>query len=447
MIFLKQIKHIFFLSLLIALTACAVEDETSPAPSDVYVKFFGSTGSQRLEDMLINPDQNVVMVGQQTLAELGADANIYIVEADTNGNEIRSAVISLDEYIHIDSANHSTEESNASIINTNDGYIIAGNFGELVDAQILATNMYWMHLNRNLEVLKWDTIQTPGYELLAADLVQTQDNNVVLLGSTTFQAVNDLTPNADFQYFLIKRDFVADTTIFRKTYGFSNSNEIASNLFELTNGDLTIIGQTDRQGSAGGEGGTNISIMILNSLATAQKSSKEYGLSINGTNTSDDTPFDAIYNSSGFVVVGTSTLGNSQQAFVMGISNSGALIFRNTLDSQWGINSTGSSVVQTRENDLFVVGSYPIFSVSDETIDPNFRNKNGEMMVIRTNPFGYPKTGVESNFGLVSGDDEANKVVRLPSGSLIVGATIDFGSGQRMFALHKMNDRAILQRP
>jgi hypothetical protein len=30
---------------------------------------------------------------------------------------------------------------------------------------------------------------------------------------------------------------------------------------------------------------------------------------------------------------------------------------------------------------------------------------------------------------------------------LIIGSTVDFGSGQRMLALQKMNDQAVLQRP
>ena len=448
MILSYPIKRSLYLAVFLWITACAIDDETSPTPKDVFVKYYGAAGTQYLSDMVTNEADNVVLFGGQTLAEVGADANLYLIEADTIGNEINSVTISLNELIYPDSSTYKTEDIAGSIIREKrSGYIIAGSYGEIVDAQVENTYLYWMYLDNDLQVVKWDTIRTPSGQLLEGDVVQTSDFNVLILGSTTDRAVNDLTPNAGFQYLLVKRDFNADTTIFRKTYGYANSNEYGSNIFEYDNGDLAIIGQTDRLGSAGGASGTNIGIMILNPLATAQKSAKEYGLEINGTNSANDRPFDAIQNSSGFVVVGTASLGSSQQAFVMGISNSGSLIFRQTLESQWGINTTGHSVAETAESDLLVVGSYPVFSVDDPLIEPNSQNKNGEVFVMRTNPFDSPKTGIESNFGLVSGDDEANKVLLLPSGSLLIGATIDFGSGQQMISLHKMNDKAILQRP
>lgn len=445
----RSIKRTFFLALLIGLSACAIEDELSPTPDQVFVKYFGESGAQQLVDMIIEPDSgNVVILGKQTITEFESDGNIYLIKADTNGNQYNSAVFSMNELIYPDSMSYRTEDIPTAIIReATSGYIVTGSFNEIIDAQLEDSYLFWLYLNDQLVLQKWDTIKTPSGVFQSADIIQTSDRNVVLLGSTTDRAVNDLTTNAGSQYFLIKRDFNADTTIFRKTYGYANSNEYGSSVFETPEGNLTIIGQTDRLGSAGGGTGTNISVMILNPLATAQLSAKEYGLSINGTNTSDDTPVDAIQNSSGYVVVGTSTLGNSQQAFVMGLSNSGGLIFRNTLDSQWGINSTGASVAQTRENDLFVVGSYPNYSVNDVEVDVNSQNKNGEVMVMRTNPFGTPKAGLEANFGLVGGDDEANVVLRLASGSMLMGATIDFGSGQQMIALKKMNDQAILQRP
>jgi hypothetical protein len=183
--------------------------------------------------------------------------------------------------------------------------------------------------------------------------------------------------------------------------------------------------------------------MVLNPLATSQKAAKEFGVPINGANNGDDIMKDAIRTSSGFVISGTSTIGSTVQAFVMGISTSGSLIFRRTLISTYLIGTTGESLVATRENDLFVVGSYPKFQISD----PELQIKNDEIMVMRTNPTGIPRPGLEANFGIVSGDDIANVVLRTPTGSLIIGSTVDFGSGQRMLALQKMNDQAVLQRP
>ena len=432
---------------LLALIGCAIEDETSPTPDEVFIKYYGSAGSQSLHDMVYNSDGNIVMLADQTLSDLGADANIYLVEADTNGNAIRSNTISLNQLIYPDSAEYHTAEFPSSIVEIATGYVIAGSYGAIIDAQIQQLQGFWMALDNDLQVINWDTVRTGNVDLTINDAIQTSDGNVLLGGSTTAKAVNDLTPAAREQYFLIKRDFNADTTIFRKTYGYSSSDDEVVSIFELSNGDIALIGNTDRIGSAGGSTGKNIGIMILNPLATAQKSAKEYGISINGNNSADDRVVDAIQTSSGFVIVGTSELGNNERAFVLGVSTSSSLIFRSTLESQWGINTNGNSVALTFQNELFVVGSYPAYVVNDDTIDPSFRNKNAEILAMRVDQFGTPVSGVEGNFGVISGDDEANSVIKMPSGSLVVGATVDFGSGQRMLALQKMNDRAILQRP
>lgn len=452
MISFRKIAHLILVALIAGLSACAIEEENKPRPDEVFVKYFGASGTQEMVDMIIEPDSgNVVIIGKQTLAEVGADGNMIIIKADTNGNEYNQVVISLENELFSegDTNRYATEDNPASIIHAQgSGYLVAGTFKEIIDNQLGASYLYWIQLSDQLDIVKWDTIHSSNGVMEGGYIIQSQDNNVVILGSTTNQGLNDFTPNAGFQYYLVKRDFNADTTIFEKTYGYANSDEKGTSLFQTSEGNLTILGQTDRIGSAGGARGVNVSVMILNPLATAQLSAKEYGLlTLSDNPESDDIPVDAIRNSSGYVVVGTSSLGQNTQAFVMGISNSGGLIFRNTLDSQWDIPSTGSSVAQTVENDLFVVGGYPQFNIDDPLVDQNLWIKNDEVMVMRTNPFGKPKSGVEANFGLVGGDDVANKVLRLASGSMLIGATIDFGSGQQMIALKKMNDQAILQRP
>ncbi|MFT5570992.1 MAG: hypothetical protein ACI9RP_003051, partial [Cyclobacteriaceae bacterium] len=312
---------------LIVLFSCAIEDELRPTPDQVYVKYFGGSGEQNMHDMVLTALGNVVMLGDQTSAELGSDANIYLVEADSNGNAIRSNVIKMSELLYgatNDSAQ--TEEYPESIIEVDNGYVIAGSYADILASQIQQRKIFWINLDRNLEVVKWDTVSAGSAELIGNDVIQTSDGNILIAGSTTRRAVNDLTPNAGFQYFLIKRDFNADTTIFRKTYGYAGSDDEVVALFELPNNDIAILGNTDRLGSEGGGTGRNIGIMILNPLATSQKSAKEYGVLINGANNGDDIMKDAIRTSSGFVISGTSTSGATVQAFVMGLGSNGSLI-------------------------------------------------------------------------------------------------------------------------
>jgi hypothetical protein len=259
-------------ALQILLVGCAIQDETSPTTDEVFVKYYGAAGSQNLHDMVYNSSGNIVMLADQTLSDLGADANIYLIEADTNGNSLRSNVLSMNELINPDSVEFRTEEFPKSIIELDDGYIIAGSFGSILDAQIQQLQAFWIRLDDNLEVVKWDTIQAGSVDLNVNDVIQASDGNVLLGGSTTLKAVNDLTPNANLQYFLIKRDIAADTTIFRKTYGYANSDDEVVAIFELGNGDIALIGNTDRIGSAGGARGKNVGVMVLNPLATAQKS-------------------------------------------------------------------------------------------------------------------------------------------------------------------------------
>ena len=135
----------------------------------------------------------------------------------------------------------------------------------------------------------------------------------------------------------------------------------------------------------------------------------------------------------------------------MGTLETGALIFNHALgsvhllaDGITQINAQGKSVTQTKENDLAVIGAYPIFSVT-KTVKPQSHEKNGEVMYLRTGHTGFEKTEFEGNFGLESGDDVGEVSLTLPSGSTLIGATIDFGSNQKMIALMKLNDQGILQ--
>ena len=78
----RSIKRTFFLALLIGLSACAIEDELSPTPDQVFVKYFGESGAQQLVDMIIEQDSgNVVILGKQTITEFESDGNIYLIKA------------------------------------------------------------------------------------------------------------------------------------------------------------------------------------------------------------------------------------------------------------------------------------------------------------------------------------------------------------------------------
>ncbi len=449
---IKQLRWVFpVLGFITILGSCVFEDEASPRPPETFVKYYGSTGNQHLKDMIVNSSENVVLLGDQ--AKAGQNQNTYIIETDSLGNEIQSIVFDVGEFILGDSS-YVTEEVAESIKEIDDGYLVVGSFAELISGQTQQFAIYWVHFDDNLEVVKFDTVRAGPYSSTGAtadnvygsDITQTADGNIVIVGRTTLPEANDLTRNPGDQYFLIKEDYAADTTLFRKSYGYRNSDDNAIAVFELDDGNLALIGSTEQIGNGGGTG-LNVGIMVLNPLATSQVTAKVFGVSIDGVNSSMDQPNDVIKVSGGFTVVGTSTLGQAQFPFLMGLyENSGSLIFSRALESKWGIDAAGNSVTVTREGDLAVVGSYPNYIVLDDDIDVNAQRKNQEVMFMRTGSSGFEKQEFEGNFGLVSGNDEGVVTCTLSSGSIMVGATIDFGSTQTMISLMKLNDRGVIQR-
>jgi hypothetical protein len=440
--------------LLVATVACIYDDENAPTPDEVFVKYYGVAGSQDVEDMLINRAGNVVILANQTRAAADANRNVWVFEVDSSGNQVsgQEAFIDVGSFFS-DTIAFLTEDIGKSIKEIDNGYILTGYFSELIAGQTQQTAIFWAQLDQNLEIIKVDTIRAGNYSSTGAtadnvfgnDIIQTSDGNVVIVGHTNRQEVNDQIRDPGDQYFLVKRDFLADTTVWRKTYGFRNSDEEAIAVFELDNGNIALVGHTDQIGNGGGEG-RNISLKVFNDLATSQVTSRVFGTSINDVNTADDIPFDVIQVAGVFIIVGTATEGQISRPFLKGITETGSLVYSQILQSKYNINATGRSVTVTRENDLVVVGSYPSFSVATEELDPFAQNKNGEVMFMRTGQTGFEKEEFEGNFGLVSGNDIGKTALTLLNGSVIIGATIDFGSNQTMVSLIKLNDRGLKKR-
>ncbi len=446
-----SLNSCLFLFILVLSGSCVFEEEGAPEPTSTFVKYFGNIGTQEIVDMVINTDDHVVMFGNQTLA--GETGNAYLIEADSVGNQLRTMTIDVGTYLTGDSS-YITQEFSESIKLFDQGYLVTGSFAELRGGQTQQFNIFWAWLDFDLSIVKLDTIRTGPYSAVGAnadhvygrDIIMTNDGNIVIVGKTSRKERNDLTNNAQEQFFIVKVDFDADTTLIRKSYGYRNSDDDAIAAFELSNSNIAIIGSTYQIGNRGGTD-MNVGLLVFNPLLTSQVTARVYGVSIGDDIGAMDQPNDAIRISGGFAITGTSTLGTEQRPFLMQIWEAGALVFEpQALSSKWNINATGASLTETREGDFVITGSYPSFLVSDETIDEFSRAKNSEVMFLRTGQRGTPKPDYEGNFGLVSGNDEGKVVAKLSSGSILIGATIDFGSTQTMIALKKLNDSGILQR-
>jgi len=445
----QPVKNIFIAGAFLAalIQSCVGPKENDPVPQDVYVKYYGASGSQRMSDMIVKQNQNVVMYGVQRLALEGANSNYYLVEADSVGNEIRSNVFDVAGLYP--SEGFETEETAHSIKEIANGYLIVGNYSQIVAGQLEPSQIFWAHLNQNLEVIYSDTIQaaTEDDNLVGWDIILTNDGNVVIAGSTSLSEINDRTLSPLRQYFLIKKNLALDTTYWRKSYGYSNSNDEAIALYEVGGGNLAVIGNTS-QIANGGLGGVNVGVMILNSLATSQVSDEIYGITFqNGSTTnndSDDLASDVIRTPSGFIIVGTSTLAQAQRPFVLGVLESGSLVFSRMLQSKHNIDATGRGITQTLQNDLVVTGAYPRFLVNDPSLAAP--DKNGEVLFMRTGQTGLEINEYEGNFGLVSGNDVGVTARTLSNGSILIGGTVDFGSNLTLMALIKLNDRGTIQK-
>lgn len=92
--FIKKIKVLGFLGLLTYLGASCQKDQIAPANQETaFIKYYGHVGNQTASDVIKTSDGSFVLVGSTNAYSSAAESDIFVVKADSLGNELWSATL------------------------------------------------------------------------------------------------------------------------------------------------------------------------------------------------------------------------------------------------------------------------------------------------------------------------------------------------------------------
>ena len=474
-------KLFSFLLFAILLYGCQIDDATSPEPGETFVKYFGDDGVQAGSGLLYLEElDEIIVYGTQLTTDDGASRNVVFLRLDADGNEINKRIINFgqseDNPVLTEGAGDDTPgalkyEPEVGFIyvgtSTRADTILGGTFNALV----------WAVLDDEFNIAGDSTyvgevlpiIFTDDGDSVVSKFKDTQGNDVILsegdlwvVGSSTLlQAGDEIDSDDDgeddtnedaTQIYIAQIDYdAADSlrVLRERTRGFEG-NDAGIYIDEFSDNSFVIIGNTEREAAEG------VNVILL---PTNRQLSPDDGLvvswPIGATTNFNDIATHVFKRSSGYVVVGSSVFGGFNVTlgeiypFFVNISYGGsgnavaeqadtvsvlADVDGDGPETTTALATAGALGVTLGDNgNYFLVGTIP-----------QYPGKNAEILVMQTNQQGTSISGSVRNYGLTLGNDVANDIVTLNDGSLLVLTTVDFGSGNTLMGLLKINSQGDL---
>ena len=444
---------IFILFVVVLMTyGCVVEPDYGPRPVDTFIKYYGISGSNEVVDMIISNEGNLVILGNEESSASGASKDIVILEIDTVGNLIKKKIFDVQTLFSDDSLYTFgiTDDQAVRIKTVNDGYLLCANFTAKDDnVNGIGSKIFWCELDNNYNIIRKQVISDADYYWEVGDIIKTRDGNFVIVGGTNKKEEGDNSTRPEKQRYLTKRSIENDTIFWSKTFGYDDVDDFAIGIFELSDGNLGVIGRTGKSGNQG-EAGLNATFAIFTDIGSSSSIDNVYGFEFQGDADFNDEVGDFIYTETeDVIIVGTSTSNNSVDPrsfpFLFRIRKAGTLVFKELLNSSiLDVNSGGMDVTIGAQNDLIITGIFYNYedSVSKETY-------NDQVLFKRTNQFGKVTDeylSYQNHFGLTTGNDIGKAILTLSDGSIAIAATIDFGNSRTLISYLKVNNKGILKR-
>ncbi|MEQ9467851.1 MAG: hypothetical protein RLN88_10605 [Ekhidna sp.] len=453
---MRYLSIIMFTAIMVV--SCQIEDENAPKPEDAFIKYYGELTSYEANDIEIVYDatgevpEGLVVFG--SVASENGDDDFYVLITDLVGNivssnsyELRNDLPDNDEDGNTDFPDiRSNDIAGQIIANPIGGFVFVGTSSFSQDPGISDYQVGRLaFINADLE-LSYDTffVVDGDYNLDFAlnDITLLQDQSFILGGCRQYNRGGGI---IDKDNYFVKYDQNSGI-VFEQTQGVAGNNEDdeISRVFEKPNGNLVFVGTSStpsQRGENGGNNGANVFYLETDPNGTPLNSAA-YGFD-DGTSNNivyNELVNNAIYTTSGFSIVGTSstTTTNQKFAFVMNLSNNGIFLSGNSHDSSAYntensvLQTIGEGITQGLDNELVVVGQYPAFSSGG-------LSRGGEGMFVKFDQGGTPVEGEESSFGLSDGNDNIVDAVTLPDGKIVMVSNVDFGAGVKLISIIKLN--------
>lgn len=467
----KIFQHTLIVGVLLTLglSACITEDPTSLEPSDVYVKYFGSTATEEVVGLVQTSSNEFLLLGSTTNTVNG-DEDYYLVKTDSAGNGIwqhtygyevgadhEDIALIQEEGIndHPSSIYLFNNDQNAMIIGTTDiadkksifMLNIDVNTGAAVD-----TLLYRYFEYREESIENTDRNLIGEKDTYGVDVIYNEANDeFIILGnvdswssspflsdpqsvflmsipanSMTIVPTNSDTTNSIATWYDLKGLQEEDTGV--------KLLEDDGNFYFMSN--VTIGDNSDV-----GFGSDDIWIANFNPLSGVEINSGYYGS--NNSDISSDFIVSGVF----LMITGTSGTGQNEKAFFLSIPKSLPKTdsdgFTIDVTDQEGLNldangSQGKGLIRLDNGNVVIVGQ-----VNDYT-DEEREFKQDDVMLMRVDALGNLDT---ENFRVMGGSDNdtGNSIILREDGALIIGATVHFGGSATMFSLIKTNQEGMFE--
>ncbi|MEQ9288043.1 MAG: hypothetical protein RIG77_14095 [Cyclobacteriaceae bacterium] len=461
----------YFLLVVILIPGCTPVDDTSPSQEDFFVKFYGDSQVETGDDVLIT-DTGYLVFGSTNSPTLnsngGDDVDFFLVFTDFEGNETNRLSFGT-EFDEVPKRIKPTSDGGYIMVGTTTIFNAGDPSTNVDDSQHTNVIVYKLDASGteqwsyNYGFAKTTPVNTADIEDSneeGYDVVETTDGDFVVLGTTNNVRTNKDNPNpdtdiADLYLFKISGTGADNSMIWQRIDGFVG-NDQGRSLVTINGGGFAVMGNTDVEKDGSG-GGTNIIFLTANDEGL-NRQFKVFG---SGDDSNDFASKMKPTSDEGFIIVGTAATAAGNRTILMKVTANRTLTFFETLEvneevTTAGVASRTGNPINNDGNDVIELSTGGYLVVGKRTGGFLEGDPSGEdIYLIKTDPFGKLTEGettelkeglFERKFGGL-GNDQANAIVELPSGKLVIAGTNDFGgTNSTMMTLMKLNRRGELLR-
>ena len=123
----------------------------------------------------------------------------------------------------------------------------------------LGSKIFWCELDDEYNIIDKQVISDVDYYWEVGDIIKSKDGNIIIVGGTNKKEDGDTSIRPEKQRYLTKRSIENDTVFWSKTFGYDDVDDFAIGIFELSDGNLGVIGWTEKSSNEG-EGGVNVTL-------------------------------------------------------------------------------------------------------------------------------------------------------------------------------------------
>lgn len=419
------------------LTSCLVNDADSPAPEDLFIKYYGGSATESIVDIVPSSNGEFFCLGNSNSngPEGGGLNDIYLFRTQSDGELIEEA------FLDISGTNNNVSNDVASALKIMDDELLIVGTSEVREGEQGGFGnkfVYYSIYNSELEEVMIDSLKLANVDIEGNDIIRTNDGNYVIL-STVGDAFGG-------ERNLMYTKVAPDGSIIWQRINNLPGDDVGVSLVELSNGDIAICAKTERV-SVRGYLGINVLFLIVNPLGLINNS-LTYGTAIQGNNLVDDIPTKMIRDGEGAVIVGSSSTNESENPFILPLTTSGALdsirvvrIPANNGGDDSTLDSRFNDVKRARDGDFILTGDILNF-ISQDSQEGG--SKRQEALFIRTDQLGRQIRSF-NNFG-DNFDESGISIDELADGKILIGATVGFGGSNTKIGLIKANSNGRLSK-